>query len=227
MEFCSKYSNMSNANSARDAIREAILTGRLKPGTRLTERALAEEFGFGRTPLREALRMLSGDGLVETFPQLGAFVRELSIDEAIEILEVRRGLESTAAAMASGKATPEQAEELYRLGVEIAEAIRAEDFGKGKRLELDFHRRVVELSDNRELVATIANRGMIYSSLWQDVFDGKVTVDSTGPTCPSHGQIAEIIAAKDTWGAFKMMWKHFDGIHGKLCAARARDNRRG
>ena len=78
-------------------IRNAIVTGRFRQGQRLVERELCESLGVGRTSVREALRQLEADGLIETFPHKGPVVRSISVDEARDLYNVRELLESEAA----------------------------------------------------------------------------------------------------------------------------------
>jgi DNA-binding GntR family transcriptional regulator len=91
-----------------EVIREAILDFRYKPGQRLIERELIEQTGVSRTTIREVLRELAAEGLVETIPQKGAIVVVPTPEEAAEIYEVRGALEALAARKFVERATPEQ-----------------------------------------------------------------------------------------------------------------------
>lgn len=88
-----------------EQLRQRIVSGDIPPGERLTEIALAEEFGISRTPVREALRRLEQDGLVERAAR-GMRVRERSPNEILEIYEVRILLETAAARAAATRRTP-------------------------------------------------------------------------------------------------------------------------
>jgi len=85
----------------RESIEEEIATGRLLPGTRLDEVELAARFGVSRTPLREALRLLLGEGLVETRPQRGTVVAQVTPQRLIEMFEVMAELEAMCARLAA------------------------------------------------------------------------------------------------------------------------------
>lgn len=80
-----------------EALREAIVSGRLAPGQRLTERELIEMTGVSRTVIRESLRQLEAEGLVEIIPNKGPVVRKLSADEAKDLYQIRAVLEGLAA----------------------------------------------------------------------------------------------------------------------------------
>src|SRR5690242_17465200 len=91
-----------------DGLRQAIIAGRLEPGARLTERELTEMMGVSRTVVREALRQLESEGLIENIPNKGPVVRTLSLDEARDLYAVRAVLEGFAARLFADKATAEQ-----------------------------------------------------------------------------------------------------------------------
>ncbi|MBW8760066.1 MAG: GntR family transcriptional regulator [Burkholderiales bacterium] len=85
----------------RESIEEEIATGKLLPGSRLDEVELATRFGVSRTPIREALRLLLGEGLVETGPQRGAVVAQVTPQRLIEMFEVMAELEAMCARLAA------------------------------------------------------------------------------------------------------------------------------
>ncbi len=89
-----------------EEIRAAILSGHFKPGDRLIEDRLAEEFGVSRNPIREAMRTLASEGLIEVTARRGAVVASLSPQEAEELLEVRATLEGANARLASRRRDP-------------------------------------------------------------------------------------------------------------------------
>ncbi|GAA2887305.1 GntR family transcriptional regulator [Actinoplanes cyaneus] len=135
---------------AVDRLRRDILSGRTDPGERLVEEQLTKRLGISRAPLREAMRLLAEQGLVEHIPRRGARVATLSDDDVRELYEVRDVLERHAVASA-----PERLD-LTRLA-EALDTIRGAT-GTGDRLELAnahrrFHVEVVALSGNRQLTA--------------------------------------------------------------------------
>lgn len=96
------------------ALREAIVTGVLEPGERLKERVLCEQLGASRTSLREALRQLEADGLVENLPRRGPIVAVLSDEDARQIYEVRIALERLIFELFAERATDEEVVALRR-----------------------------------------------------------------------------------------------------------------
>ncbi|MCF7698329.1 GntR family transcriptional regulator [Loktanella sp. M215] len=95
----------TDTSNLRDAIEDRILTGALRPGTRLDEASLAEEFGVSRTPIRQALFHLAATGLVEHFPRRGAFVIDTGPVRLREMFEVMAELEALCARNAARRAT--------------------------------------------------------------------------------------------------------------------------
>jgi DNA-binding GntR family transcriptional regulator len=104
------------SEGAARILREAILSGQLKPGQRLMERLLAEELGISRTPIREALFILQGEGLVDLTPNRGATVRAITARDIAQIYALRVVLEAHAARVAAGNRSErdlEQIEDAY------------------------------------------------------------------------------------------------------------------
>ena len=106
------------------ALRQAIRDFDLKPGQRLVERELIEKLGVSRTTIREALRELASEGLVTVVPQRGAIVSAPSLDEAMDLYDVRAALESLLARHFVARATDEEVEELGRTVEQLAETAR-------------------------------------------------------------------------------------------------------
>ncbi|MDI3500468.1 MAG: hypothetical protein PWP22_239, partial [Thermoanaerobacter sp.] len=88
-----------------DYMKDAIITGKLKPGERLMEVQLAEKLGVSRTPVREAIRKLELEGLVVMVPRKGAYVADLDAKDLLNVLEVRSSLEGLAASLAAERIT--------------------------------------------------------------------------------------------------------------------------
>jgi DNA-binding GntR family transcriptional regulator len=149
-----------------DALRQAILVGDLLPGERLVEGDLAERFGASRGTVREALSLLDNEGLVARQPNRGAWVRTVSVDEAIEFTEVRAVLEGLCAAKAAVKATAGDREILRRGLAEMQAAVEAGDFlayGAGSR---KMHQAIREIADHRA-AADILDRLQYQSGRYQ------------------------------------------------------------
>jgi DNA-binding GntR family transcriptional regulator len=140
-------------------LRRFILEGDLEPGARIQEVELAAQLGVSRTPVREALRTLSSQGLVELLPNRGARVARWSVKDLDEIYELRVMLESHAAQRAATRMSPTDADALTEL-CEQMEA-RAQRGSKADLLELSelnsrFHGRVLDAADSPRLATMLA-----------------------------------------------------------------------
>lgn len=133
-------------------ITEAIVTGRLKPGARLTELQLSREFGTSRAPVREAARLLESQGLVVSSPRRGFFVRTLSATDLHDIYELRIGLELHAADLALQRAAPR---DIANLEKQLAKLYKLADEGSIENqifADFAFHRALCEASGNARLL---------------------------------------------------------------------------
>lgn len=140
-----------------NAIREAILVGELHPGQRLIEVDLAQRFGTSRGTVREALALLENEGLAIRETNRGARVRPVSLEEAIEITEVRSVLEGLCAAKAARAVTARDRKELTALGAQMTEAVDRGDVLKYNEFSQAVHGRIRELS-GQHTAADLLNR---------------------------------------------------------------------
>lgn len=135
----------------RTALRDAILSGRFKPGERLVEDRLARLFGVSRNPVREALKALNSEGIVTIAPRRGATVARLSIDEAEEVIELRAALEGLSARLAARRLEPEAGQQLSAILDQGDRAARDGAYDELHRLNDAFHSALAEAGSNRYL----------------------------------------------------------------------------
>ncbi|WP_299043246.1 GntR family transcriptional regulator [uncultured Tateyamaria sp.] len=140
--------DMSQGETAYAQLLAAIRRGEFGPGDRLRETDVAERLTLSRTPVREALRRLEADGIVEHRPRLGAVIRQLSHTELVELYEMRTLLERTAAEMAAKHAAPAEIEALRDINASFALSAPAE----AAALNQDFHRGIYHATRNRFLL---------------------------------------------------------------------------
>lgn len=138
-------------------LRDAILNGSLKPGERLMENHLAEKLGVSRTPVREALRMLEIEHLVELIPRKGAQVLDLSISDLGNVLEIRSCLEALALKLACGNVPAEKIKELKDLNEGFIDAFDKKDYEGAARCDELFHNIILECTGNDRLVQILEN----------------------------------------------------------------------
>ena len=146
----------SVADLAYERIRGLVLSGELAPGTRLGQVELAERLGISRTPVREALRRLGGEGLVEGHSHRGFRVSDLGLDAVLRRLEVRAILEPGIAALAAERRT---GRDLDLMREAIADEEEARDGIEAHDASRRFHIALARASGNEELVRVI-------ESLW-------------------------------------------------------------
>lgn len=124
---------MSLADHAYKQVEHLIVTLELPPGTVLSETALGERLGIGRTPIREAIKRLEREGLVVVLPRRGFMVSHMDLAHHLQMLEVRGHLELLVGRLAAIRATPEQ----RRRMLEVADAVAAGAARGDKKLFLD------------------------------------------------------------------------------------------
>jgi DNA-binding GntR family transcriptional regulator len=205
-----------------DALREAILTGRYAPGTRLVQEELAEAFGMSRIPLREALRRLEGEGLVVISPNRGAIVRPLAPKDVVDLYELRLALESLALRRAAARYADLRASTKARHAA-ARQAIAARNLTALFRLDRDFHADVASASDNPHLVAALGAQWSQIMRVMHAYFQaGDYPVD----TWDDHEAIAEAVAHGDAERAVALMSEHLCGSRDRiLTALRAKGER--
>ncbi len=140
----------------RDQIREylinEILNGHYKEGERIVETRIAQQLGVSQGAVREALRELESLGFLETKPYSGTYVKEISIDDLIEIHIVRAALEALGAKLAASRFTDDELDSLEKLVDTMVKAGESQNAHKMIELNFDFHHRIIEKSGNSMLL---------------------------------------------------------------------------
>ncbi len=195
----------SLASVVQVELERMILSGELAPGAKLTETALASRLGVSRGPLREAFRMLDEAGLVRTEKNRGVFVRDIPIEEAIEIFDLRASMDELVGRRLAEAITATGLREIHSLVDAMEHAVQAEDAYNYHLLNLKFHDRLVELAGNSKLT-TIYRKLIKELSLFRrlNLADGWLMPISAG----EHRAIVEAIASRDPDAAGKAMFDH-------------------
>jgi DNA-binding GntR family transcriptional regulator len=190
---------------AYTVLREAIVSGRLKPGERVVEDRVCGELGISRSPLREALRRLEGEGLVTILPRRGVVVTELSMRDGTDLFAVREALEGLAARLAARHITSEQLGRLREICQAMEARIAAGELGQLAELNTEFHEHIVEASHNRWirefLMATRAQIRLVYSSSLE-------ILDRAPGSLAEHRLIVDALAQHDAERAERMAREH-------------------
>lgn len=144
------------ADRAYDAIKDSLQSGKYPPGSFLSERQLARGLGMSKTPLKSALVRLEQEGFLRISPQQGIVVREPSVQEIVELFDLREAIETFAVQRVAGRLTPEQAAGLRQNLREQAAAARERRVGEATRLDTEFHATVCGFLGNREMSQTLS-----------------------------------------------------------------------
>jgi DNA-binding GntR family transcriptional regulator len=140
-----------------ERMRELIHSGELEPRARVNEVELCERFGISRTPLREAIKILATEGLLELLPNRGARVGSISADEANEMIEVIAGLEATAGDLACRSITDEEIAAIEAKHVAMVAAWKREDNPTYFTLNREIHEMIMRASRNATLQSIYDN----------------------------------------------------------------------
>lgn len=196
----------TGAGPLRDQVREALQArigeGRLRPGDRIFEQDLAVEFGVSRVPVREAIRMLQSEGLVDVLPRRrGVFVRSLDRRQVEELFDVREALEGLAARLAAQGGPSEAIDRLGQASARARQAWSDGDTDAMSRANAEFHEQLVAVSGN-ELLGSILEP--LHGRLrWLFRLN-----EEPDRVCGEHEELHAAIAAGDADRAVRVAERH-------------------
>ena len=196
------------ADRAYYAIRELIVSLELRPGSVVNERELMERLELGRTPIREAVRRLAQEQLVEVFPRRGTFVTTVEIRDLASICDVRSALEAHAARIAAERANDADREELANL---IAELDAGAGYDDRALMAFDerIHRAVYRATHNQFLVATLEEYYLLALRIWFLALEQPRELEQA---VLEHRALLEAIVAGDGAEAERIMRAHVDNF---------------
>ena len=194
----------SLADKAYHAIRGLIVTLELAPGAVIDERELVERLGMSRTPVREALRRLAQERLVEVYPRRGMFVTGVAVRQLARLSEVRAVLEPEAARWAAERASESEREELSALLDDIRAA-------SGDLMALDerVHRTVYRAAHNDLLAATLEQYYVLALRIWSMAGD---RANDLAAAVAAHAPLLEAIHDGDAERAAELMRDHVENF---------------
>ncbi|SER84523.1 DNA-binding transcriptional regulator, GntR family [Propionibacterium cyclohexanicum] len=184
-------------------LRESILSGALPAGTKLRERAISEQLGVSRVPVREALMVLEAELLVEIVPRSGAVVTTLTRDEVQELFEVREVLEPLAARLAARHRTAADLEALGERCSAAHEAIHAGDDRAGASANADFHALLAGASGSGLLVSIMAPLQLRMERLFRRTIRGRAV-----ELAEDHERLVEALLRRDEASAALLAQLH-------------------
>ncbi len=203
---------ISVADQVAGVLRQRVLNGELRPGTSLQEIPLAESLGVSRNTMREAMRILSLEGLLKRSIHRGIAVAQLSLRDVQEIYHVRRVLEISAIHAAT-RPSPELLEELLGALEQYEEAVEARDWVSAVNHDLHFHSLLIRFLANKRLES-------FYQKTIAELRMGMVLVDQRhdhpGILIPVHRKLYQLLTAGKLKECAKILLQHLDDSESRL-----------
>jgi phosphonate utilization transcriptional regulator len=213
----------SLASDVREDLERRILEGLLVPGERLVEEDVADRLEVSRGPVREAFRALEQAGLVRTEKNRGVFVREVRLEDADEIYEVRAGMDELIGRLAASRLTAARLAELRGMLARMEVSARTEDVKAYFPLNVAFHDLLARCTGNRTLIASyrlLVNQLHLYRRETLARGPGSFTTSTR-----EHLQIVDALASGDGVHAGRLLYAHAmesrERLHSILQAAPA------
>jgi DNA-binding GntR family transcriptional regulator len=188
-----------------DLIRDAIIRGEYAPNQRLIEADLSAAFSASRATVRTALLELAGEGLVERLPNRGSRVRAISVDEAIEILEVRIGVEGLCAAKTAATLSDDDGAALQQLRARMIESVSEGDLVEYSRLNLSLDNRIRELSHHATASEVLAR---LHAQSVRHQFKLSSRPQRAKVSVLEHAAIIDAVVARDPDAAEQAVRSH-------------------
>ncbi len=201
------------ADGAYAALHDMLLTHRLPLDQPISERAVAAELGISRTPLREALRRLEGEGLLERLPGGVLRARRITVEEFLEIQHLRRLLEGEAAGLAAGRM---ESTVLRALGRRVAALLESEASMRARQeerlaIDIELHRAIAFAAGNptlARLLEDLRRRMLLFATPGEP---GRLE-----ESCAQYSAIIDALAAGDAARARQAMAAHVDSLRAAI-----------
>ena len=198
---------------AYSRIRSMIITLELEPGSLISESALMSTLKMGRTPIREALRSLANEKLVEVYPRRGMFVSRVDVANLSQLSETRAVLEIKAAELAATRSTTAD-QEITKTLIKEINAIKG-DLEMPTLIGLDqrIHHHIYQCTHNEFLAAALDNYYAHALRIWFLALD---RVEHLADAIIEHRALLEAIASNDPKAASKAMKEHVEGFESEI-----------
>ena len=203
----------SLSEAAYSRIRSMIITLELEPGSLISESALMSTLKMGRTPIREALRSLANEKLVEVYPRRGMFVSRVDVANLSQLSETRAVLEIKAAELAATRSTPAD-QEITKALIKEINAIKGDlDMPTLIGLDQRIHHHIYQCTHNEFLAAALDNYYAHALRIWFLALD---RVEHLADAIIEHRALLEAIASNDPKAASKAMKEHVEGFESEI-----------
>ncbi|TPW29993.1 GntR family transcriptional regulator [Martelella alba] len=204
---------LSLRDQAYQVIKSKIVSCELKPGEAVTVTDLADALGIGRTPVIQAVDRLMIDGLVEVMPRKGVVVSPVSLDELVELIEVRQINEARVTRWAAERIQEKQVKELRDNLDRMLKATQKRELDQLIALDRAFHQTIALTAGNSimtELLGNLHDRAVRFWTLSLNV------PDQNSRVCDQHAEIIEKLAAHDPDAAEQAMLSHINAFKANL-----------
>lgn len=205
--------HVSLRDQAYNAIKQLIITCELRPGEPLSEPALSTQLDIGRTPIRQAIDRLLGDGLVEVMPRKGTIVKPVSLDEIFNVIDVRIVNETFCVRIAATQTGPAIAAQLRRNLDAMLAAAHERDIETISGLDQQFHSLIAGATRNPVMGDLLRNLHERSARMW---FISLSTNEQHLRICDEHAAIVDGIARQDPDLAERAMRAHIESFRNNI-----------
>lgn len=200
-------------NEIARVVRQEIISANWLPGQRLPETLLCERFGVSRTPLRDALKILAVEGLLELTHNSGAVVTTPTADDIEDKLAIIELLECYAVREACTNASEAELRQIFRLHKQMGEAFAKRDMNRSSRLNNEVHTAIVNASHNKTLVE-------LHAMLWQHIerlrYLALVHEDVSVDSWAEHEKVVQAIMSRNRAAASSALRAHLKRVARKI-----------
>ena len=186
-------------------LRQMLVEGQIAPGAKLNERALSEQLSVSRTPLREAIKMLAAEGLVELLPNRGAIAVALTESDVLDTFEVMAGLEAMSGELAAQRITDEELAEIQAMHYEMLAAYTRQDLSTYYSINARIHRAINAAARN-PVLATVYNQ--VNARLQALRFRSNQDGEKWKRAVKEHEKMIEALAARDAAAMREVLAAH-------------------
>jgi len=200
-------------NIVYESLKESILNGSLKPGEKLMESRIAEDLGVSRTPVREAIRKLEKEKYVKMIPRKGAYVEDLTMEDILEVLEIRIVLEGLASKLAARNISDEMKDRIQKNIESFDNASSELDRKELISLDEKFHHIIYQSSGNKKLNEIVRELQDQFQRFRLSYFN---ELSSYMKLANSHNKLYQAIIDGDEEAAEKYAKEHIEEIRDNI-----------
>lgn len=194
-------------------LRQLILTLELEPGLAISEATLMKEYGWGRTPIREAIQRLAEQSLLQIIPRQGVVVTALSIFDFAEMMDAMSMVIGPATALACQRLTDEEFVQLDETVAASETAAQDGDFVGVSQFDFEFHRILADATGNRHLSGYLLH---LHTVATRFNFAAWKRDRNAAPSTDEHRQIVELMRQRDVEGAKSAMRAHIENARQRI-----------